>query len=347
MIKYVLSEELIKEDDGEKVIIQVLDFTTTQEVLNGKVKIIETLPIFRGKTGNNYLRVVDRANHNAPVAGYETIISTDVDGFDIVKTAISDKYGVVDVNDLPAGTYYYNAPGQIFRSEFTVYAADQIEGELKVSSLKWGREYMACEVGLPKGYDYADATSDSAKFINDGDVCFTFKMDVEEGKTFQYANPVNQIRKLDLEVYKVDQDDNSMLLNGAYFTVEDITNEGVDTSHHDDGTFINKVSFEDVPSDAAVGAKFNVMTDDEEHSKNYKVTKIEGTTITVECIDDLRKNDLANYTSYGSANRNSSCHRYIYFCFSGYFTFNNGIRTHTQYSNSRQEADYGYIHYFE
>lgn len=290
-------------DDDRKVVekeigalLQVDDFTTTQESLGGTVKTVEVLPIFKGETGKSYLRVVDRTNHNMPVAGYETIISTDSDGFDIVKTTVSDQYGVIDVSDLPAGKYYYNAPNQTFYDEFTVSDAARTEGELKVDSLKWGREYMACEVGLPHGYDYADAAN-AAGTINGGEVCFTVKMDVAAGKTFEYVNPVNEIRKLDLEVVKVDEKNTEKLLNGAVFELKDVTNAGVDLSHKDDGLFPNKVSFDDIPTNSAVGDVFKTLTDNPEVERHYKVTKVEGTKVTVQCTEDnmtytLDENDV-------------------------------------------------------
>ena len=221
---YLLTNEQLSTDIRKDSIMQAFNFTTTNENLTN-IKKVETLPLFKGETGKNQLRISDPFNHNSSVSFYPVIISKDPDGMEIVKSGLSDYWGMFEVDDLEPGTYFYNQPNTRIMQEFVVFEHDQIDGQLNVNNLKWGKQYMACETKLPLGYDYASSDVENAK-----DICFVFDSEYDNDIDITYENVLNTKRKLDLEVIKVDHDNQSMLLNGAIFTISDVTNLNHDAS---------------------------------------------------------------------------------------------------------------------
>lgn len=277
---YLLTNQQLSPDPKINSIIQTYNFTTTNEDLS-TIKKTTVLPLFKGETGKNHLRISDPANHQSSVSFYPVIISKDPDGIEIVKSGYSDHWGMFPVDDLTPGTYFYNQPNAHVMKEFTVYAHDQIDGQLNINDLKWGKSYMACETQLPLGYDYSEANITGAK-----DICFTFDAQYDEDISLTYENVLNTKRKLDLEVIKVDHDDQSQLLNGAIFTISDISNLNHDASGDDASTFPNKITFQDIPEDIAINDRFSIWPDDTSHTFNYEIIEITKSYIKVKCLDD-------------------------------------------------------------
>ena len=195
----------------------IYNFVSTNESLDA-IKKQQLMPIMQGESGKAYLRVVDASRHNLPVVNYPVFIYEDSEGLYPVKRAYSDQWGMVDVTELEEGTYYWNMPNTVLLQPFKVKKDD---GLLVVNDLKYSRQYMACEVGLPQGYDYDPSQ----------EVCFNLTLDdnygyVENVETMD-VSALNKLRRLNAMVYKVDSQENQTLLNGAVFTVDDIYEEGL------------------------------------------------------------------------------------------------------------------------
>lgn len=277
---YLLTNQQLSNDPKNNSIIQTYNFTTTNEELS-KIKKITVLPLFYGETGKNHLRISDPANHQSAVSFYPVIISKDPDGIEIVKSGYSDHWGMFPVDDLAPGTYFYNQPNTRVMKEFTIFAPEQIEGQLNINDLKWGKSYMACETILPLGYDYQESAIANAK-----DICFTFDSQYTENIDMTYENVLNTKRKLDLEVIKVDHDDQSQLLNGAIFTISDVTNLNHDASNDDASSFPHKITFQDIPEDIAINQRFSIWPDDTTQTFSYEIIEISASYIKVKCLDD-------------------------------------------------------------
>ena len=275
--KYYLIKNQMDKEINYDILLATNSFFTTNKLEENQYSIKQVLPVYKATTGINSLKIKDVYNHNMPIGNYQTIISSDPEGLDIIKEVTSDHYGMVDISDLEPGVYYYNVPNMYFKEEFIVYDQSQIEGEIKVNDLKWGKEYMACEVELPRGYEYHISS----------EPCFMVKMDVDDNTAIKYQEVYNNARKLDLSVYKVDYDDNQILLNNAYFTIKDITNLNKDISHHDDSTFINKINFEDIPTGLNINDTFKVWKDDPNGILfDYQIIDIIDKDIKIKCLND-------------------------------------------------------------
>lgn len=239
----------------------------------GTIKKVDALPMAKITTGKNSLRIVDQTNHNVPVSGYDTKIYQDPDGLYLVKEAVSDEYGMVDTDDLEAGIYYYDGVGGT--KEFTVYDKQYLDGNAKVSDLKWGRKYMACEVKLPDGYDY------------DGEVCFEITTDYKSGTNTTNTVVNNQLRRIDVKVVKVDQDDITYRLNGAYFTVRDVSDEGVNKVEKEAEEQKGQLSYQDLPDEFEVGDEF-IKEYHEGYRRSYKIQEIEYYDLGIE-LEEIEK----------------------------------------------------------
>ena len=214
---YLINQEMDRKYGSSYQTVQTYQFvSTTQPLASIERKTLK--PMMEGVTGNAYLRVVDPSRHNIPLANYPVFIYEDSEGLYPIKSAYSNQWGVVDVSDLDNGTYYWNIPNTVLLQAFDV---KKDEGLLHVSNLKYSRNYMACEVSLPKGYEYSA----------NQDVCIPITMDDDQG----YENGIevtdlqvmNKLRKLDAIVYKVDAEKPKTLLNGAVFRIDDIYEEGI------------------------------------------------------------------------------------------------------------------------
>ena len=242
----------------------------------GAVTSVEGLLYGHGTTGENGVRVVDPYNHNVPVPNKTIGIYEDPDGLYKVMDGTTDNYGYLSTDELEPGTYYYLNTKTGTYMPFTVYDENSSNGTLHFSDLKWGRTYMACEVGLPEGYDYAS------------DPCFevTLETDPSVNSYTQYVD--NRIRHLDLTVYKEDQDDVQKRLNGAYFTVTNITNAGEDVQQGTDSKYSDAVTINDImyPEELVAGDTFTVWHDLEGGATTeFTITEITDAAITVKDSD--------------------------------------------------------------
>lgn len=225
---------LICDEDGnilkkQRIIISDTD-TGTKTVL----------PLFKGKTGHQYLRITDANDHNMPLPYTAVAIYKDSELKEKVTEKISDENAVIDVSDFKAGVYYYQQIGMDVQS-FTVSAEDQADGSLAIHGLKWGRSYMACESSLPEGYEFGSQ-----------EACHVFRMDAASGSTEIHAELKNKKRILDVQVFKVDQDNQSALLNNAWFSFRNVTDENTVVDEKEQSTESSRIRIEDIPNDAEV-----------------------------------------------------------------------------------------------
>lgn len=210
----------------------------------GQVTKLDGLPMFVGETGKQYIRLVDPTNHNMALPFYSITLYSDAEMKTKVATYKSNGLGTVDISTLSEGKYYYANPITAAIEEVVVINSKQMEGQLSIDKLKWGRTYMACEAILPEGYDYQD------------EVCHTFTMDIELGKNATSSILLNKLRRLGLQVVKVDHNDRETLLNGAWFTVRDITKSNTVIDENEQSTLKSKLLLSDVPGGAVVGDTF-------------------------------------------------------------------------------------------
>lgn len=293
---------LTKEDnaDGSKTVTVTADNNTTMVLLlldkNGYVtdskQIVfsstgtegstDGLPVFEGETGKQYLRIFDPLNHNTPVPYGSAKVYTDEAHTQLYKEVTADKDGVVDISDWPVGTYYYTT--ERGGGAVDVVSQEEMTGQLKVSGLKWGRTYMACEFGLPEGYDYGD-----------DEVCHTFTMNADAETDVINGEALNKLRKLKLKVYKVDQDNNSILLNGAWFTVSDVTNTGTVIDEHEASTFKERITLADIPTDAEPGDEVIVWRAKSGGTVHrYRILNVAADSIQIELFDNNKSGTKYN-----------------------------------------------------
>ena len=179
--------------------------------------------VFKGITGSQYIQVQDKDNHNYPKSNTEVVITEDYERLEEITRIVSDDFGMINLDEFKVGTYYWFVEdgSMIFPIEFEVIQKDDVTGQLEVNGLKWGRKYRACEIGLPEGYDFISKEDKEA-----GMSCNEFTMDLEVNVDTKVQSNNNELRKLDLKLYKTDPSKN-ILLNGAWFKVWDIYEDGV------------------------------------------------------------------------------------------------------------------------
>ncbi len=242
---------------------------------------------FEGQTGRQYLRLVDPQNHNTAMPYGTAKIYKDASMRKFVKQVSADANGVVDVSDWEAGTYYYKT--EYGSGTVHVVSADSMNGQLKVSGLKWGRTYMACELSLPEGYDYGN-----------NEVCHAFTMNADEHTDVINAEAINRRRRLDMRVYKVDQDDQEKLLNGAWFTVSDVTDTDTVRAERESSTFRERIDIRDIPDSAQLGDQV-VIWRAKQGGKNhrYRITNVDTDFITIQLFDNNREGESYNIPKIG------------------------------------------------
>ena len=117
---------------------------------------------FAGESGSQYIVIEDFYNHNLGIANANVTIYSDRIGTTKVKKVTADENGIVNVDDIEAGTYYwknmaeidYSDPNLVEFNEFTVKEKEDVQGFLIVPNMKYGRTYEVCEVKTPEGYEY-------------------------------------------------------------------------------------------------------------------------------------------------------------------------------------------------
>ncbi len=253
------ADVLCLNEKGETVSQLHIVFGSEEKTVDGQI-------IFEGDTGKQYTRICDPYRHNAPMADVRIQVCRDQ------KCAIpeaelrSNAYGCLRTDSLSPGTYWYINPVSLETESFTVIPAQRAIGQLRADHLKYGGKYLVCETLPPAGYDYGSE-----------EPCRIFDMTLADGKNEFHEELYNSLRRFRLRVLKVDQDNHSIPLNNAWFTVEDLSeqdNEPVKSS------YVQKVNILDIPEGAAAGDTFAVW-----------YAREDGEMITWR-LDEIRENDL-------------------------------------------------------
>lgn len=232
-------------------------FLVNQNENQKEVEIVEALPFAKSITGKNAIRISDPLNHNYPLSNTLVQIYDSIDGLSLIKEAVSDKYGMISTDDLEPGVYFHSLPNSSSLKEFTVYQKDYIKGEAKITDLKWGRKYLACEIKPTTGYDYDQ-------------ICQSFIPNYEMNITNSSLIFNNQLKKLELNLIKQDEQDPTKLLNGAYFSIRKLTNENKNTEENT-SSIPTKLTYQDLPEQFEVNDTFSV----EYHQGNQQTYRIQ------------------------------------------------------------------------
>lgn len=237
-----------------------------------EVKIIEALPFAKVITGKNTLRISDPLNHNLPVSNYPVSIYQSIDGLDLLQEVISDEYGMVNTDSLNPGVYFHTVPNSSVLKEFTVYSKDYLKGEAKITDLKWGRSYLACEIHPTEGYEYEQ-------------VCQSFSPKYDLNITNSTLIFNNQLKKIEFNLIKQDEQNHELLLNGAYFSIRKLTSENINTEENT-SSLPSKLTYANLPDRFEVNDTFTV----EYHQGNKQTYRIQA----IEYYDFVHtENDVA------------------------------------------------------
>lgn len=232
---------------------------TSQNSNHKTVQVIDALPMAKGITGSNTLRITDYMNHHIPIPNTLVSIYDSPDGLGLIKEAPSDSYGMLDISELNPGVYFHSVKNNPFLKQFTVYDSQTLQGELRFNDLKWGRTYLACEVKLPEGYQYHD------------DVCFEVTLDYQENTDTTSIIQENELRKIDLHLIKTDENNESLRLNGALFRFQDLSESFQQDEDELQSTASNKLLWSDLPNQFEVGDQFTKTV----HQGNFTTYQIQ------------------------------------------------------------------------
>ena len=188
---------------------------------------------------------------------------------------------IMHVIDLNAGApVYADLPDPLNLKENDVFELNypEIFGECRTASfqvlentpghLKLG---MACEFDLPEGYDYGR-----------NEVCTIIPAAAAPGETRITAELENRLRRLHLQVLKVDQEDRSTPLNGAWFTVRDIENAAGGSLEQKRSEDAARIRLEDIPPDAEAGDLVPVLRAGRNSPMiRYRIEQVEDSQIVI------------------------------------------------------------------
>ncbi len=205
------------EGPGSAILVQmkkdgsVLERTRILFCSDQEEQDIDALLLFSGKTGHQYVRILDPLRHHAAVPGVKLEFFSDEALKNKAGERTTDVYGAADLSGFAPGTYWYLSP-QNEKKSVCVLPAEQMTGRLRIEGLKWGRNYLALETKCPKGYEYGNM--DPVLFLS---------MEVSSEKEELHSVWTNRLRRLSIRVYKEDQDNQRTLLDNAWFRAADIT----------------------------------------------------------------------------------------------------------------------------
>lgn len=238
---------------------------STTSLPDGK---LQGLPVFRGLTGGNYLRLSDPFRHSRPIADTSIRLYQEESMNTLAAELSSDAFGSVNLESLEPGTYWYLHPVTLKPVSIQVSDRSQRTGILNIPQLKYGKSYLVCETALVDGYDYGRS-----------EACAIHTMKLPGRQSLMKVEANNARRKLKINVVKVDRDDERIPLDHAWFTVEDLSvTEGLDPS---------RVRIEDIPADAVSGDLFYVRNALSQGAvQRWKIAAIEPDAIRIVSAQD-------------------------------------------------------------
>ncbi|MGN1390155.1 MAG: thioester domain-containing protein [Bulleidia sp.] len=233
---------------------------------NQEEQDLDALPVFSGKTGHQYVRVLDPLRHNAPIPGVKLEFFSDENLKNKAGERTTDIYGAADLSEFAPGTYWYVSP-QNEKKSASVLPAEQMTGRLRIEGLKWGRNYLAAEIRCPKGYEYG--SMDPVQFLT---------MEVSSEKEELHSLWTNRLRRLSIRVYKEDQDNQRTLLDNAWFHASDITYaEGIEEKSD------ALIALADLPPETEAGDLIPVWPAKPDGALHaYRIREVKDTEVIVE-----------------------------------------------------------------
>ncbi len=195
----------------------------------------ETIPVLEREgdvyefdvvTGNQYIRIYSPEDNTLPYFGkVEISLSESFEKISIFETS---ETGLLVLNELDLTslgqiapedsqpTYFYRVLSDSEERNypvgvFTLVNQEELTGWANMP-LKWGREYEVCEIVSPIGYELPE------------EACKVVSMNLDEGISFSTDTLTNKRRRLALKLFK-QNDNRTILLSGAVFTVEKILTE--------------------------------------------------------------------------------------------------------------------------
>ena len=234
-------------------------------------KTIEALAVFAGKTGHQYLRIKDSARQETKVIGLPVTLYADPSEKEKALSAVTDRYGAVDLSDLEEGTYWYRDPITQEEKNIAVLSAQAAEGELIIEGLKYGRTYVLIEESLPEGYDFQESEAFERLTMTPGLGVNTLSLSVE-----------NMRRRMMIQVQKKDEEEMRTPLNNAWFTAEDVTEE-----RGSGQVSLSEVSLSDIPPGLRSGDLFPVWPLQEgEMKRTWRIEEIREEEITIALLEN-------------------------------------------------------------
>lgn len=271
---HIKDDRYLQSDANASVVLQLRD--DAGYVMQERTIVFSTaenehaesaLPVFEGITGQQYVRLVDPSFHNRPLAWTTVDIYADEAMTHRLTSRTSSEYGVLETNGLGTGTFWYKHPLTAVTESFSVVDEERAEGTLSISGLKWGKTYMSCEWSLPEGYDYGT-----------NEVCHRFTMNASPGTSRIQAALENRLRRLKVEVFKVDQDQRETRLDSAWFTLRQ---PGIQAKE-EDSSFASRLTVSDLGKHAAAGDEVIVWRAKEKGATDiYRIEAVEEKQVTV------------------------------------------------------------------
>ncbi len=167
--------------------------------------------IFKGRTGHEYLRLIDPNEDQLPILNQQVSFYANVDDPMPTTVKVTNEFGMIELDDLETGKWFYRLSTDQKMHDIEVVKS---KGELSVQNLKWGRTYLLIETALPWGMTYESSPVTKVECTLDSD------------QDTQQITVYNRTRKVSLKVIKMDEGQKKRL-NGADFIIKDTEKDQV------------------------------------------------------------------------------------------------------------------------
>ena len=157
-------------------------------------------------SGETKVHFTSRKQHRMPLANAEVILYSDEACTQKAGEYRTDSNGNVLVQNLVAGTYYYQDEEKAVHA-VTLKSAQS--GMTLFYELERRQVYYLVETGLPEGYDYHEATYS--------------RIDTDTEEEELRLNVINLRRRVEVILEKTDAEEEDVLLNGAEFEIFDLS----------------------------------------------------------------------------------------------------------------------------
>lgn len=234
----VIENDAVSSDSDGTAVLLAMDkdgnvISGTRLIFGKEKRQVKAVPVFEGTTGHAYLHVFGM--HGKPLSNEVLTLYEDKDCTRKLQDVKLDESGTADVSDLGVNVIYWLDPSDQTIRSMNIEPAQARQGQLVMEGLLEGRSYVLLETGMPEGYEYADGAARIIEAHGDKDQIMHVQAD-------------NTLRRVSISVVKVDQDNQSQPLDGAWFTAEDVTGlkEGADERRR-------RIRLSDIPADSTSG----------------------------------------------------------------------------------------------